>query len=130
MVEWVLICLWPWSAFLRLTAWVKAQLVSHKAAQAAGGEGNKRQKSGKGKDRDKDYEGNADKGDKDDKDPDNDPEDLSGDWAGAIATWPPEFSFEIISQIYPIQDEQSTFQTLTMHGSLTIEVFPCFYQIA
>jgi len=107
MVEWALKCLWPWSAPLRLTAWVKARLVSYKAAQAAGGEGNKRQRSGKGKDRDKDYESNADKGDKDDKDPDNDPEGPSGDRAGAIATGPLEFSFEIISQIYLIQVSNS-----------------------
>ena len=90
------------------------------------GEKNKKQKSNKGKERNRGYEG---KGNRDDKDPNNDPEDLSGARDGAIAAEPPEISFEITSQIYPIQDEQNTFQTLTIYGSLTIEVFPYCYQI-
>ena len=91
------------------------------------GEKNKKQKSKKGKERDRGYE--EGKGNRDDKNPDNDPEDPSGVRDGAIAAGPPEISFEITSQIYPIQDEQNTFQTLTMHGSLTVEVLPYCYQI-
>jgi hypothetical protein len=33
-----------------------------------------------------------------------------------------KISFDIASEIHPIQDKGNAFQTLTMHGSLTIEV--------
>ena len=90
------------------------------------GEKNKKQRSEKGKERDM--------GDKDEADKGSDiPEDPPGDLGGIIAR-PAEISFEITSEIYPlplvIQDKPNdtpspyptTFQALTMHGGLTIEV--------
>ena len=82
------------------------------------GEKNKKQRSEKGKERDTgDKEEEADKGYKDNKDPSNNPEENQ---SGIIAaSGPAKISFDIASEIEP---ESNTFQTLTMHGGLTIEV--------
>ena len=61
---------------------------------------------------------------KHDKGPSDNSEDPPGDQDG-----PAEISFEITYEIYSIQDEQNTFQTLTMHGSLMIEVLLYHYHI-
>ena len=84
-------------------------------------EKNRKQKLGKGKERDT---GDKDEADKDDKDPSDHPSDPPGDGDGIIAEQPgpAKISFEIASEIHPIQDEQNDSQTLTMHGSLTIKV--------
>ena len=78
------------------------------------GEKDKEWRLEKGKERDTGDKDKADKECEDDKDPSDDPEGLPGDQDGII-------SFEIASEIHPIH-EQNTFQTLTMHGSLTIKV--------
>ena len=83
------------------------------------GEKNKKQRSEKGKERDT---GDKDEAGKDDKDPSDDPDDPPGD-QDRITSGPIEIFFEIASEIHPTQGKQNTFQTLTMHGSLAIEVF-------
>ena len=91
------------------------------------GEKNKKWRLEKGKERDKGDKDEADKGSDDSKDP-------PGDDQGGIIAGPAKISFEIASEIYPIQDseldEQNAFQTLTMHGGLTIEVLLYCYPIA
>jgi hypothetical protein len=96
-------------------------------SSSGSGEEGKKNKQGleKGKGRDM---GEKDEADKDNKDPSDDPDDPSGDLDGIFAG-PAEISFQIASEIHPIQDEQNTFQTLTMHGSLTIEVLHYCYCI-
>ena len=88
------------------------------------GEKNKKWRLEKGKERDM---GDKDRPDKRSNDPDS-PEDLPGDQASIILR-PAKISFEIASEIYSIQDEQNTFQTLTMHGGLIIEVLLYCYCI-
>ena len=94
---------------------------------SGGGEGEKREKRGseKGKERDR---GDGDKDDnrgKHDPDPDSDPEDPSGDQEGTVSR-SAKISFEIVSVIqgqqHSSQGGESTFQTLAVHGSLTIKV--------
>ena len=63
------------------------------------------------------------------EDPSDNPDDQPEDRGGIMIAGPAKISFEIASDIHPIQDEQDTFQTLTMHGSLTIEVFLYHYCI-
>ena len=95
-------------------------VVSQSSSGSGEGEENKKQSSEKGKERDKGDKDEAGNGDKDNKDPSDDPE---GDQDGIIAGLA-KISFEIASEIHPaIYDDQNIFQTLTMHGSLTIEVF-------
>ena len=88
------------------------------------GEGEKNRKQRKGKERDMGDEDEADDDDDDDVDPSNDPEDPQGNQDGIIAG-PVEISFQIAAEIHPNEDEdeQKIFQTLTMHGRLTIMVF-------
>ena len=59
------------------------------------------------------------------------PSDDSEDPPGGDRGRPAKISFEIAFEIHPgpIQNEQDTFQTLTMHGSLTIKVFLYHYHI-
>ena len=84
------------------------------------GEKNEKRRSDKGKERDTGDKDEADKGNKDNKDPSNDPEGVQD---GTIAaSGPAKISFEISSEI---ELESNTFQTLTMHGKLTIEVLFC-----
>ena len=64
-----------------------------------------------------DSDKDSDKADKGSDDPEDPPGDQGGITAGLA-----KISFEIAAEIYPIQDEQNAFQTLTMHGGLTIEV--------
>lgn len=78
------------------------------------GEKNKKWRSEKGKERDMGDKDEADKGS-------DDPEDPPGDQGGIIAG-PTTIFFEIGTEIHPIQDEQDIFQTLTMQGTVTIEV--------
>jgi len=78
------------------------------------GEKNEKRRPKKGKERDG---GNNDKGDENDNDPDDDPIKPFETIAG-----PAKIFFEIVSKVYPIRDSQNAFQTLTMQGSLTIEV--------
>jgi len=79
-------------------------------------------RSEKGKERDREDEDEADKGDKNNRHPDEiDPEDPSGNGSGNNPR-SVEISFEILSKIYPIQDQLNDIQTLTMDGSLTITV--------
>ena len=85
------------------------------------GDGEKDNKWGleKGKEREM---GDKEEADKDDENTSNDPNDPPGNQEGIISK-PAKISFEIASEIHPpIQDEQNVFQTLTMHGSLTIKV--------
>ena len=86
------------------------------------GENNKKQRLDKGKERDT-GDHDKDKADKDDKDPSDGPEDPPGDqdWINAKPT---EIYISIKSELYLIQDEQhqGPFQTLTMHGGITIKV--------
>jgi hypothetical protein len=99
---------------------------SQSSSGSGEGERNKKQRSEKGKERDTGDKDEADKDNKDNKDPSDDPE---GD-QGAGPASPAKISFEIASEIHPvIQDEQNIFQTLTMHGSVTIEVFLYCYCI-
>ena len=86
------------------------------------GEKNKKQRSEKGKERDM---GDKDEADKDNKDPSDDPDDPPGNQDGIISGQT-DISFEIASEIC---HEQNIFQTLTMHGSLTIEVLLYYYCI-
>ena len=94
---------------------------------------NKKQKLEKGKERDT---GDKDEANKDKKDPSDDPNDPSGDQDGIVAG--PAIFFNITSKIHlnekdqntlqtltkrELQFEQNAFQTLTMRGKLTIEVF-------
>jgi hypothetical protein len=99
------------------------------SSESGSGEGGKKQRSEKGKEREM---GDKDEADKDNEDPSDNPEDPPGDQDGVVAG-PPKISFQITSDI--IQDEQNPletqdkhniFQTLIMHGSLTIEVFLFF----
>ena len=78
---------------------------SQSSSGSGDGEKNKKQRLEKGKERDIGDEDEADKG-SDDHEPEG----------------PPGDQGEITSEIHLIQDEQNTFQTLTMHGGLTIEV--------
>ena len=93
---------------------------SHSSSGSGEGGENKKQRSEKGKERDKDE---VDKGYKDNKDfsddPD-DPDDPLGDQGAGLA----KIFFEISSEI---QDKWNLFQTLTMHGSLTIKVLVLLY---
>ena len=94
-------------------------------SSSGSGEGEKnKQRLEKGKERDRSDNDKADEGSDDPDDPDNPPGDQGGITAG-----PAKISFEVASEIYPTQDEQNTFQTLTMHGSLTIKVFLYNYRI-
>ena len=87
------------------------------------GERNKKWRQEKGKERDMGDKDEADKGS-------DDPDDPPGDQGGVIqVAGLAQISFEISSEIYPIQDKQNIFQTLTMHGDLTIKVFLYYYQI-
>ena len=96
------------------------------SSSSHGGEGEMNKKWGLEKGRGKEN----DMGDKDDagkdnnlKDHSNDPDDPLGGQDGTIAVpGPAKISFEVASEIYPIQDEGIAFQTLTIHGSLTIKV--------
>jgi hypothetical protein len=92
------------------------------------GEENKKQRSEKGKERDT---GDKDETGKEDKDNKDSSDDLEGDQGRIIAGLPvAKISFEIASEIHPaIHDDQNIFQTLTMHGSLTIEVFLYHFHI-
>ena len=90
-------------------------------SSSGSGEGEKNEKtwrrSEKGKERDTGDKDEADKGYKDNNDPSDDPE---GDQGGIIAaSGPAKISFEIASEI---ETELNIFQTLIMHGKLTIEV--------
>ena len=100
---------------------------SHSSSGSGEGEKNKKQRLGKGKERDT-GDKDKDKGNKGDKDPSDDAEDQPGD-QGGIITGAAIISFEIASEIHPIQDNQNAFQTLTMHGSLTVEVLFYHYFI-
>jgi len=84
------------------------------------GEGEKNEKR-KGKERSRGDDDEDNKGDKNDEHSGGAPEGPSGDQSGTIAGRA-KISFEIDSKIYLIQDKQNVFQTLTMHGSLTIQV--------
>jgi len=81
------------------------------------GEKNEKRRSEKGKERDR---GDNDKGDNDD--PDDSPSGPFDDQGGTIAG-PAKVFFEIVSdlKVYP-HDSPNAFQTLTMKGSLTIQV--------
>jgi hypothetical protein len=82
------------------------------------GEKNEHHRPNKGKERDRGDGDEANNGDKNNKDPDDDPfEDRGGTIAG-----PPKIFFEIVSMVYPINDNLHAFQTLKMEGSLTIKV--------
>ena len=100
-------------------------------SQSSGGSGNREGEKnmkwpGKGKERDM---GDKDEANKDDdKDPSDNPEDPPGDQDGITAGLG-EISFRIATGIHLNEDEQNTFQTLTMHGRLTIKVFLCCYHI-
>jgi hypothetical protein len=92
---------------------------------SSGSEGEKtnKRRSEKGKERDTGDNNKADKDNDDPSDnPDNPPEDQDGILAG-----PAEISFQIASEIHLIKDKQNTFQTLTMHSSMTIEVLLYHY---
>ena len=99
---------------------------SQSSSGSGEGEKSNKQRSEKGKERDA---GDNDKADNkkpsDDSDPENPPENQHG-----ILARPAEIAFQIASEIHLIQDELNTFQTLTMHGSLTIEVLLYHYCIA
>jgi hypothetical protein len=93
---------------------------SQSSSGSPGGEKNKRLEKGKGRDTgDKDEADKVDKGPSDSDDPDDPPGDRDG-----IISRPAEIFIDIDSEIHLIQDTsiQDIFQTLTMHGSLTIEV--------
>ena len=92
-------------------------------SSSSSGEGEKsKRRLEKGKERDM-GDKDSDDADRDDRDPSDDPDDPPGDQDGTIAVpGPTKISFEVASEIYPIQDEGIAFQTLTMHGSLTIKV--------
>ena len=114
---------------------------SQRSSGSGEGEKNKKQRLEKGKERDT---GDKDEADKDDKDPSDDPEDPLGDQDGIIAG--PAIFFDITSDIHLNESEwntlqtltlqedeqmlQNAFQTLTMHGKLTIKVFLYHYCIA
>ena len=99
---------------------------SQSSSGSGGGEKNKKQRLEKGKERDA---GDKDGADKDEKDhPSDDPDDPPEDQDGIIVG-PAEISFQITSEIHSIQDNQKPFQTLTIHGSLTIEVSLYHYRI-
>jgi hypothetical protein len=101
------------------------------SGDAGEGEKNKKQRLEKGKERDM---GDKDEADKDDKDSSDDPEDPPGDRDGIIAGLA-KISFQIAAEILHLSpnedeiDEWKTFQTLTMHGRLSIEVFHYCYHI-
>ena len=94
-------------------------------SSSGSGEGgkNKERRLEKGKERDTEDKDKADKGYKDDKDSSDDPDDPD-DPLGDQGAGPAEIFFEISSEI---QDKWNLFQTLTMHGSLTIEVLELLY---
>ena len=94
---------------------------SQSSSSSGSGEGEKsKRRLEKGKERDT---GDKDDADRDDRDPSDDPDDPPGDQDGTISVpGPTKISFEVASEIYPIRDEGIAFQTLTMHGSLTIKV--------
>ena len=99
------------------------------------GEGQKGEKrrSEKGKEREREDEDEDGNRDKNDKGPGGDPEGPSGDPEGTIPC-SANISFEIVSDIREGQDAASqggpnTFQTLTVHGNLTIKVPFHHYQI-
>lgn len=89
-------------------------------------EKNKKHGLEKGNERDMGGEDKTDKGYEGDRDSSDEPEDVPGDRGG-----PAKISFEIAFEIHPgtIQEEEDTFQTFTMHGSLIIEVFLYHYHI-
>ena len=80
----------------------------------------RRSEKGKGRDMGDEDEDEANE----DPNPSDDPDDPPGDQGGIIAE-PVKISFEIATEIQ--DDDQNTFQTLTMHGGLTIKVVPPHY---
>ena len=92
-------------------------------SQSGSGSGEKEKEKNQrlemGKERDMEDDNEADR---DRKNPSDDPKDPPGDEDRIIAG-PAKFTFNVTSEIHPIQEQQNTFQTLIMHGSLTIEVF-------
>jgi hypothetical protein len=104
------------------------QAMTVRSSGSGEGEENKKQRSEKGKERDTGDKDETGKGDKDNKDSSDDPKE---DQSGIIAGLPvAKISFEIVSEIHPaIHDDQNIFQTIAMHGSLTIEVFLYHYYI-
>ena len=94
---------------------------SQSSSESGSGEGEKNEKLEKGKERDT---GDKDEAEKDNKDQSDDPDDPPGKQEGIVAG-PAKITININSEIYLFQDEQNcqdAFQTITMHGSLTIEV--------
>ena len=102
------------------------------------GEMNKKQRLEKGKERDKGDKEDKDKANKGDKDPSDNPNDPPGGQDGIITG--PAIFFNITSKIHLNENERNTlqtvvkhddaydskqnaFQTLTVHGKLTIKVF-------
>ena len=93
-------------------------------SSSGSGEGGKNKKRRLEKGKERDTGDNNDKGCKDNKDPSDNPNDLLGDQGAG----PAKIFFEIASEIHHlIEDKWNTFQTLTMHGSLTIEVLLYHY---
>ncbi|KDR72300.1 hypothetical protein GALMADRAFT_143149 [Galerina marginata CBS 339.88] len=78
-------------------------------------------RSGKGKEKDRGNEDEAGKGEKDDKHPLDNP---YQPYEGRTITGPAEISYEIVARIYPVGDEEKTFQSLTIHGNLIIKTAP------
>ena len=99
---------------------------SQSSSGSGEGEKNEKRRLEKGKERDMGDKDEADRGSNDDRDPSDDPDDPPGDGDGII-DGQAKISFEIASEIHPIQDEWNVFQTLTTHGSLTIKVLLYHY---
>ena len=95
---------------------------SQSEGSSGNGDGEKNKKLEKGKERDMGDKDEADKDDKDSGNPDNPPGDQDG-----ITIAGRDIIIDVNSEIYHIQPEdkqdRGPSQTLTMHGSLTIEVF-------